>query len=213
MRGIQDWFNSGMDRVSGWYKVRTRWMLFWIGLALAALCNVDAIEIAATLNRSPALRASFVSTAGGIVDSGRVGGVTIAELQDRAPTQAEWQSMRPLFESLRSAPGTLPIGYECLAAAFAAPETVARLTGAPSGGGDASGTRTVWSACTQQMMQALTSGSPASGLLKLLGWLLTAAAGTLGAGYWFGLLSKAVNIRGAGPRPDTAAADDKSARK
>ena len=75
-----------------------------------------------------------------------------------------------------------------LGAAFAAPQTVARLTGDAGAGAKepaqqgAAPPRTVWTACAEQMAQAVTSGSPANGLLKLLGWILTAAAGTLGAG-------------------------------
>jgi hypothetical protein len=38
-------------------------------------------------------------------------------------------------------------------------------------------------------------------LVKILGWLLTAAALTLGAPFWFDLLQKFVNIRGAGGKP------------
>ena len=134
---------------------------------------------------------SLVDTAAGIVGSGQVGDVKIDELRERAPTQAEWQSMRPVLERLRTAPGTLPIGYECLGAAFALPDTE-KEPGAQ---------RTVWTACLQQAQRVVASGSPANGVLKLLGWLLTAAAGTLGAGYWFGLLTKAINIRGTGPKP------------
>ena len=211
LQGIQTWFNSGMDRVSGWYKTRTRWMLLWIGLLLAALCNIDAIEIAATLNRSPALRSSLLNTATGIVETGKVGNVTIADLRDRAPTQEEWQSMRPVFESMRNASATLPIGYECLGAAFATSQTVAKLTaGASSANNEAPARRTVWTACAEQMMRVVDAGSPANGLLKLLGWVLTAAAGTLGAGYWFGLLTKAINIRGTGPKPEAKPPADKA---
>jgi hypothetical protein len=218
LKGIEAWFNSGMDRVSGWYKARTRFVLFWVGLVLAALCNIDAIEITATLNRSPALRDSLVNTATGIVETGKVGNVTIADLRDRAPTQDEWQSMRPVFESMRNASGTLPIGYECLGAAFAAPQTVAKLTGDASSANkeaakdtakDTAAQRSVWTECAQQMTSAISSGSPANGLLKLLGWMLTAAAGAMGAGYWFGLLSKAINIRGTGPKPETKPPGDK----
>jgi hypothetical protein len=207
MQGIQRWFNSGMDRVSGWYKTRTRWMLFWIGLLLAALCNVDAIEIAATLNRSPALRSSIVDTASGIVDSGKVGSVAIGELRDRAPTPAEWQSMRPVLEGLRTGSATLPIGYQCLGAALAAPDVAAGLPAGASAGKELADQRTVWTACAQQLALAVNTGSVANGLMKLLGWLLTAAAGTLGAGYWFALLTKAINIRGTGPKPEPKASD------
>jgi len=210
MQGIQSWFNSGMDRVSGWYKTRTRWLLFWIGLLLAALCNVDAIEIAATLNRSPALRSSIAETAAGIVESGKVGNVTIADLSERAPTQAEWQSMRPVLEGLRTGSATLPIGYQCLGAAFVAPEVAAKLAAGSSASKELANQRTAWTACAEQVKQAVTTGSAANGLMKLLGWLLTAAAGTMGAGYWFALLTKAVNIRGAGPKPEPKPAAGKA---
>jgi hypothetical protein len=205
MQGIQAWFNGGMDRVSGWYKARTRMLLFWIGVLLAALCNIDAIEIAATLNRSPALRSSIVDTAAGIVETGKIGNVAITDLHDRAPTQAEWQSMRPVLEGLRTESGTLPIGYECLGVALAAPDVVARSGARSSASQELAGQRTVWSACAEQVNGALSTGSLANGLLKVLGWLLTAAAGTLGAGYWFALLTRAINIRGAGPKPELKA--------
>ena len=62
-----------MNRVSGWYKVRTQKVVFVIGLLLAALCNVDAIEIYGTLNRSSELRAAAgqCRTADGSVRKGR----------------------------------------------------------------------------------------------------------------------------------------------
>lgn len=41
-------------------------------------------------------------------------------------------------------------------------------------------------------------------VIQILGWLLTAAALSLGAPFWFDLLSKFVNIRGTGPKPDRA---------
>lgn len=38
-------------------------------------------------------------------------------------------------------------------------------------------------------------------LLRLLGWIITAAALTLGAPFWFDALAKFVNVRGAGAKP------------
>ena len=37
--------------------------------------------------------------------------------------------------------------------------------------------------------------------LQVVGWLLTGAALTLGAPFWFDLLNKFVNLRGAGVKP------------
>ena len=39
-------------------------------------------------------------------------------------------------------------------------------------------------------------------LTKLIGWLITIAAASLGAPFWFDVLTKFVNIRSAGPKPE-----------
>ena len=44
----------------------------------------------------------------------------------------------------------------------------------------------------------------------LLGWLVTALAGMLGAPFWFDLLQKLINLRGAGPKPVASSAKDAS---
>lgn len=44
-------------------------------------------------------------------------------------------------------------------------------------------------------------------LRKLLGWILTVAAVSLGAPFWFDILGKLANLRNAGQKPGTATAD------
>jgi hypothetical protein len=46
-------------------------------------------------------------------------------------------------------------------------------------------------------------------LSKILGWLLTAGALSLGAPFWFDVLSKFINIRGSGDKPDRADANSR----
>ena len=41
---------------------------------------------------------------------------------------------------------------------------------------------------------------PVDYLLLALGWLLTALALSLGAAFWFDVLSKALQVRGSGPK-------------
>src|SRR5207244_326071 len=43
---IEAWYNSSMDRISGWYKRSTQWILLGIGLALAMGMNINTITIA-----------------------------------------------------------------------------------------------------------------------------------------------------------------------
>lgn len=45
MSGVEQWYCSGMDQVSHWYLNYVRKRLFVIGLVLAALLNVDAINV------------------------------------------------------------------------------------------------------------------------------------------------------------------------
>jgi hypothetical protein len=61
---IETWFNNGMDRASGWYKRKTQWIQFFLGLCLVILLNVDSVRIGRTLFaiNSP-LRASLVESA------------------------------------------------------------------------------------------------------------------------------------------------------
>jgi len=47
--------------------------------------------------------------------------------------------------------------------------------------------------------------------IQVVGWLITAAMVTLGAPFWFGLLTKVVSLRATGPKPPIAAEDPLSA--
>jgi hypothetical protein len=60
---LEAWFDSAMDRTSGWYKRSTHWVLFWIGLALAVALNINTLAIADYLYRNDAARAAGVAAA------------------------------------------------------------------------------------------------------------------------------------------------------
>lgn len=60
---IEEWYDSAMDRVSGWYKRSTQWILFWIGLTMAVLLNVNTIAVADHLYRNDGKREALVARA------------------------------------------------------------------------------------------------------------------------------------------------------
>jgi hypothetical protein len=72
-KSLEDWYDSAMDRVSGWYKYRTQKILFAIGLVLAVAMNVDAINILKQLSKDAALRQSIVAAAGNAKQPGSSG--------------------------------------------------------------------------------------------------------------------------------------------
>jgi hypothetical protein len=60
---VEDWYNSAMDRASGWYKRRTQWFIMALALVFAVVLNVDCIEIAKRLSNDSALRQGLVASA------------------------------------------------------------------------------------------------------------------------------------------------------
>jgi len=53
---LENWFNATMDRVSGWYRLETQTILFWVSLVACVVLNVNTVVIADSLYRSPSLR-------------------------------------------------------------------------------------------------------------------------------------------------------------
>jgi hypothetical protein len=60
---LQAWYDSSMDRVSGWYKRSTQWIIFGIGLTVAIVMNVDTIDITKFLYTNKAARSALVADA------------------------------------------------------------------------------------------------------------------------------------------------------
>ena len=66
---IEAWFNSGMERVSGWYKRRMQAVLLGLGLVVAVFLNVDSMKVASELYHNDALRSAVVAQAGAVAKS------------------------------------------------------------------------------------------------------------------------------------------------
>jgi hypothetical protein len=60
---LEAWYDAGMDRVSGWYKRSTQWIVFWLALAMAVVLNVDTIGIANFLYQNDTARHTLVQEA------------------------------------------------------------------------------------------------------------------------------------------------------
>ena len=64
---LEAWYDSAMDRVSGWYKRSTQWFLIGIGLLLAIGLNINTLKIADTLYHDKTARDLIVESAGSTV--------------------------------------------------------------------------------------------------------------------------------------------------
>ena len=101
--------------------------------------------------------------------------VATKEAQKALPKPGEAGELKKNIQATQDTLRGLPIGWRCATPAPGAPEA------------------TRWE-CIKKNWDDIA-------FLQFLGWLLTAAALTLGAPFWFDLLNKFVNLRGAGEKP------------
>jgi hypothetical protein len=146
---IEQWFNSSMDRVSGWYKRRKQKIIVVIGLVIAAVMNVSTLTVAKTLWTNQTLRDSLSKVAQDYVQQ-----------VDTATTAGATPELR-LKQNVHELQNVgLPIGWTKEELNFAN---------------------------VQQDLGAWAE--------RLLGWLLTTCAISLGAPFWFDLLNKISIVR------------------
>jgi hypothetical protein len=97
---VENWFNSTMGRVSGWYKRRSQLIIFLLGFSAAAIININSITIANNLWIHKAERDAIVSAAQGYLATHPV--------KDGAPTGQD-SSLKANVEGIQSY--GLPIGW------------------------------------------------------------------------------------------------------
>jgi len=104
--GVEGWFNSTMDRVSGWYKRRAHVIIFVCAFVIAVAMNVNSISLAQDLWTNQAKREALVGAAQGYFDkhpasSGANSSATTASNLD--------QGLKADIDELRGT--NLPIGW------------------------------------------------------------------------------------------------------
>lgn len=172
--GIEAWYDSAMDRASGWYKRQVRWTLLLIGLVLGYLTNADPIQVAMHLAEDGERRAKVVALAAATAKPDAHADPALKAFSENLAKEWSEGDMLAGF-------GDLPVGWAVCGEAplawggFAAPSCY----------------------------PGKVSAAAALGY-KLLGLILTALAASLGAPFWFGLLQQLNAARSSGPRPTAA---------
>ncbi|MFT6983017.1 MAG: hypothetical protein ACJAUD_001788 [Crocinitomicaceae bacterium] len=65
---VEGWFNTTMDRISGWYKRKNQLVLLVIGFGLAASFKASTIDIAKRMSKDPVAREQMVQLATAYID-------------------------------------------------------------------------------------------------------------------------------------------------
>jgi hypothetical protein len=165
---LERWFNDMMDRVSGWYKRQSQWIVFVIGFVVAVSLNANTFEIIKQLSKDKTAREQIVQLATNYAKS-HPSGVRGSE----ATCHADSLDVSQRLDSLVLYADSL---YK----------SDIRQSGTILGLG--------WT--------SFDDFSHQFGWRSFFGWLITALAISLGAPFWFDLLSKLVQLRGTGPKPD-----------
>ncbi len=220
---VQNWYNNVMDRAGGWYKRYTQKILVFLGLGIAVLFNADTLSIYERLSSNPEQLQQVVAMAEYYVASKeQLGEKTASPTINMPPPAAPVPSPAPA----PSLPGGLPPGLETDSLAMEAAPT-AVLPPTPYTTPTNSLPQAIdpdyarfearledFRSLLKNEIEAvrsplglgwegvdITTFSVYDAVSKLLGFLLTAIAVSLGAPFWFDLLRKLVNVRSSGNKP------------
>lgn len=195
MSKMESWYEKAQERVTGWYKRRSQRIVLFIAIGVTVFLNVDTISISRYLYQNPAARTA------------------LADAAAKAAKDSAYVKMlnnKPDSVAVKDTAGKV-IGYK--PAEVSDSVAIARLNGniqtvdslykqlhalqLPIG----------WTKDAKEKMSFLRNGE--TGLSKITGWILTIMAISMGAPFWFDMLNKLVNIRGAGPAPNGKAKSKK----
>ena len=235
---IEDWFNTGMDRVCGWYKRRTQYFLLAAGLAAAVAFNLDSIGVAKALAANKTLRDGIVSEA---IKAAKEPPPEAATTTAPASTTDTAQPTASVADNAASTSigNTVTTATPGTSATTGTPATTATsvsetntATGTttntpPSTTTDVVALATQKATALQQQVAVLNaSGLPVGwhnpflptpagwGIVtKILGLLITACAVSFGAPFWFDMLNKVIMVRSVMKPKQKSAADEKTGSK
>lgn len=225
---VENWFDSSMDRVSGWYKRRSQLIVLIIGAVLAGLLNVDTIAVVRSLSTDKTMRESLVVAAQEYArnnPSPPAVSPAAAPVTSPRPRPNQSPASRP-----NASPATSPVTSPA-AQSNESPASTSSGAGANSSpppnsaspAGSPAATKSPTPGCdtpecrikknldeikklglpigwTREVSdppdpRQLYGVSPLGWLSRIVGWMITALALSLGAPFWFDLLNKFIVIR------------------
>ncbi|HEY3312304.1 MAG TPA: hypothetical protein VGK00_11755 [Anaerolineales bacterium] len=195
-KNIEDWFNSSMERLSGWYKRRAQTLAFIIGLSLAVVLNIDSVELATQLWRDPAVRQALAAQADALVNQNPQGFPN--------PDAGQLMALQMQISQLNIPVGWIGTGLlaDDLGAVAMGDGTQKLCTLFPQSSVDLFGLH-VGDQC-YPVTNTPQLNDPTGWLIKLVGLLITGLAAAQGAPFWFDILKNVVNVRSSGAAPNTA---------
>ena len=175
------WYSAVGERSIDWYKRKVQVRLFICGFVIALVGNINPLELAPSLWSNEPVRIGLVGTADAVLEA------RPTESRPNEPVPAlPAGAVATLTETVSTAKsGGLPLGWSV-------PFPPRQWSSACAWEGESFGP----SGCSRWAMLF-------NMLVVLVGWSITAIACTLGAPFWFDVLSKAAKLRATGNRSES----------
>jgi len=197
---LKQWYNDGMERVSGWYKRHAQAWVRVLAVIIAISLNADTVGIAKKLWQDPTTREKVVQAA--ISRSKNPPRAVNYPALDEATPDATTPDVVGTDTNQTVGAGQKSAGLT---------DTEKQVLGELVGWDKESRAREAMRDPKTKTVPWSAEWAIATGALgeHWMGWLLTAIAVSLGAPFWFDLLKKLINIRNAGSAPDEQEAKEK----
>jgi hypothetical protein len=180
---IENWFDDSMERLGGIYRRFSQYVMLLLGLITAVVMNVNSIQLARMFWDEPAVSGAISAGAAKFVADNKDSFFACASAapEDAASTDANKAAAPaaancPTRSSLTTVQKLIADRFGCVKPF---PPVIDKIS--PN-------------ACQLWAPKAWT----------ILGWIVTALAISLGAQFWFGILTNLTSLRAAGDKPDRA---------
>jgi len=184
---VAAWFDNAMDRVSGVYKRHLKQVSFFVGMVLVLIVNADTLIVTQSLWGDASLRAAMVQSASALL-------ATTKESGGANPAPPSQQTTQTGAASAPQSSGTASLDDRVKAVIREVGKAEQELRPLPLGWNRAS------------MPKEFTWTLLFIFVAKVVGLFLTAIAISLGAPFWFDLLSMFMRVRGTGDKPEKTSA-------
>ena len=190
---LESWYNSTMERASGWYKRKVQLFLFIIGFFIAATFNVNTFNIVSVLSKDKDARNQLVEMANSINKADSLNQI-ITITKDTTALTSDLilrQAYSTLIKDQDDVSKILGSGWGF--------ETLRRKVVSDNGKIE----MVKFNVWDKIKYIAWRSHHPVT---NLLGFIVTALALSLGAPFWFDMLNKLRAVKGSGKIPASAPA-------
>jgi len=205
-KNLENWYDETMDRASGWYKKHTQIVLFFVGLSVSLVFNVDTLKIIERLEKDPKLREQLVQQAAAFDEAhpDLDKKLLLQELENNKFNAQYSKDELLANDSLRN----IKLNDSLRLANYL--ELKSKRD-------------TLFNQANKLIKNDINSVHHSLGLgwdnyetsfknifYSLIGWMVTALALSLGAPFWFDLLNKMMKLRGSVATPTS---DDKEKKQ